>query len=128
MRGRGCWPPAGAVLQLRWLPAAAERAPANPAAWLPDAERRQTDGVCPVTSGEQTIERLDLGQLSIGANAGGPALRRPAACYWGMPCGLADALRASHPAPPLRWPAGILCAYIVLCRVIAFLGIRFLKS
>lgn len=44
-----------------------------------------------MTSGEQTIERLDLNQLSIAANA------------------------------------GILVAYVFVCRLIAFLGIRFLK-
>ncbi|KAI7840440.1 hypothetical protein COHA_005866 [Chlorella ohadii] len=51
----------------------------------------EANGRCPVTSGEQTIDRLDLNQLSIASNA------------------------------------GILVAYIFLCRLIAFLGIRFLK-
>lgn len=51
----------------------------------------EANGLCPVTSGEQTIERLDLNQLSIAANA------------------------------------GILVAYVFVCRLIAFLGIRFLK-
>jgi ATP-binding cassette subfamily G (WHITE) protein 2 len=48
-------------------------------------------GVCPVTSGEQTIDRLGLGELSIAANA------------------------------------AVLLAFIVVCRVVAYLGIRFLK-
>lgn len=48
--------------------------------------------MCPVTSGEETIERLDLGQLSIGANA------------------------------------GILVAYVLICKAVAFLGIRYLKG
>lgn len=52
---------------------------------------READGRCPVTSGEQTINRLELGQLSIAGNA------------------------------------GVLLGYILLCRLIAFLGIRFLK-
>lgn len=53
--------------------------------------RSSSGGVCPVTSGEQTIERLGLGELSIAANA------------------------------------GILLAFIVICRLVAYLGIRFLK-
>ena len=52
---------------------------------------RDAGGVCPITSGEQTIRQLDLDQLSIGADA------------------------------------GILCAYILTCRLVAFLGIRFIK-
>ena len=50
------------------------------------------DGVCPVTSGQQTIDTLGLGELSIGANA------------------------------------GILLSYVIICRIIAFLGIRFIKG
>jgi len=50
------------------------------------------DGVCPITSGEQTIELLGLDYLSIGA------------------C------------------AGILIAYIIICRCIAYVAIRFMKS
>lgn len=57
----------------------------------PTPLRSEANGLCPVTSGEQTIERLDLNQLSIAANA------------------------------------GILVAYVFVCRLIAFLGIRFLK-
>jgi ATP-binding cassette subfamily G (WHITE) protein 2 len=55
------------------------------------AARRIAGGVCPITSGEQTIAQLDLDQLSIGADA------------------------------------GILCVYILICRLIAFLGIRYIK-
>jgi ATP-binding cassette subfamily G (WHITE) protein 2 len=53
--------------------------------------RSSPGGVCPVTSGEQTIDRLGLGELSIAANA------------------------------------AVLLAFIVVCRVVAYLGIRFLK-
>lgn len=45
-----------------------------------------------MTSGQQTIDQLGLGALSIGADA------------------------------------GILVAYIATCRLIAYLGIRFIKS
>jgi ATP-binding cassette subfamily G (WHITE) protein 2 len=52
---------------------------------------RAAGGTCPVTSGQQTIDRLDLDQLNIGANA------------------------------------AALLGYILLCRLVAFLGMRFLK-
>ena len=52
---------------------------------------RKTNGVCPITSGQQTIDSLDLDQLSIVGNA------------------------------------GVLLAYIVVCRLAAFLGIRYIK-
>ena len=48
-------------------------------------------GQCPITSGQQTIDRLGLDYLSMGA------------------C------------------AGILVSYIIICRTIAYLGIRFIK-
>jgi ATP-binding cassette subfamily G (WHITE) protein 2 len=53
--------------------------------------RKTKDGVCPVTSGQQTIDTLGLGELSIAANA------------------------------------GILIAFITICRIVAFLGIRYIK-
>ena len=63
----------------------------HPHPQLCPAATREANGRCPVTSGEQTIDRLDLDQLSVAANA------------------------------------GILVAYVFLCRLVAFLGIRFLK-
>lgn len=53
--------------------------------------RKTKDGVCPVTSGQQTIDTLGLGELSIAANA------------------------------------GVLIAFITICRIVAFLGIRYIK-
>lgn len=47
--------------------------------------------MCPITSGQQTVDALGLGELSIGANA------------------------------------GVLAAYILICRIVAYLGIRFIK-
>lgn len=58
----------------------------------PSCARSKTkDGVCPITSGQQTVDALGLGELSIGENI------------------------------------GVLVAYILICRVVAYLGIRFIK-
>jgi len=47
--------------------------------------------VCPITSGQQTIDALGLGELSIAANA------------------------------------GVLIGYVTFCKIVAFLGIRYIK-
>lgn len=57
--------------------------------FLPGSKTK--DGVCPITSGQQTVDMLGLGELTIGENF------------------------------------AVLAAYILICRIVAYLGIRFIK-
>ncbi|KAL4427313.1 hypothetical protein ABPG77_003222 [Micractinium sp. CCAP 211/92] len=57
----------------------------------PDQLAKTKDGVCPITSGQQTVDMLGLGELTIGENF------------------------------------AVLAAYILVCRIVAYLGIRFIK-
>ncbi len=62
----------------------------RPPAFSPCGSKTK-DGVCPITSGQQTVDMLGLGELTIGENF------------------------------------AVLAAYILVCRIVAYLGIRFIK-
>ncbi|KAL4440224.1 hypothetical protein ABPG75_003225 [Micractinium tetrahymenae] len=57
----------------------------------PDQLAKTKDGACPITSGQQTVDSLGLGELTIGQNA------------------------------------AVLAGYVLICRTVAYLGIRFIK-